>query len=846
VSSDAYIRLGSRGVRAHGQPAHHDSVVFVDAPPRQQLHNLRHAPFALFRDARILLVRAGSPIDSPSEADRRDNAENPLSALARQVKALGLRVKYGVLHQPVGNAAWIEGDVPQMPDVLARARAIELEALLTWGNGVWRPENYHYLLPSGEHAAGFVRVADAIRRPRDAEVLASWLHYRLADNLGIVFDTGTLSAVAQALVAAMRSRGWAPGAVNVLDGYPATAIDVTRAVQETDRGGGVMAVLSVNSSGRVRDRIAAALERLTSQGGGSVDVLVDKRLVDRHEQIYAELPVSTWHPRPGFAPLVDYGSEGSESCHLCRDITTARIVPISPGSFDGMLPSAVAETTPAVSDAGRNFTLWECCNEPRDPSESPIGAIAFDSNPVDAVAPFRPRESMAIVVDHEQLLASRRFHRSAVAALDAELRRCRHRPQRVDLLLIPKHEAQLAGHKDFARGLYKAMGGRPKKTLEFPVHDDWSHELNTAVRDASRTIGVLCLGTVSGSTLQAALAAVQAAREPGEYDLIGYVIHARPLEEGAWRTLRNSYAHQLFAAWHSYLPDRSVFAEEHAVLAGVSHPMERALSTEARALLVRRKRFPTQVTPADEGVFWGTTPDSQLTPNSILGQGLRGPAVLTAVASAMERARKQAREVAAPTRRVFDMPAIARSYYDPMILAAVLRWIEPHEAWWGWRPADEKETIQAMLERATKEQKLILVPELLLAAAQGKLRERGIRVLRAHARLLLDENQVVAASNALTAEQRAPIELGVALCPEFGTRDEEKAAVHGALDAIARADGADELLRLLPDILRDLQQRQLPLDVIKRLDDRVQELLGPRSRSRPASSRRRSKSESVV
>jgi hypothetical protein len=62
-------------------------------------------------------------------------------------------------------------------------------------------------------------------------------------------------------------------------------------------------------------------------------------------------------------------------------------------------------------------------------------------------------------------------------------------------------------------------------------------------------------------------------------------------------------------------------------------------------------------------------------------------------------------------QRVFEMPAIARSYYDPMILSAILRWLQPHEAWWGTQARDEHNVIHALLERATIEHRAILLPE---------------------------------------------------------------------------------------------------------------------------------------
>jgi hypothetical protein len=168
-------------------------------------------------------------------------------------------------------------------------------------------------------------------------------------------------------------------------------------------------------------------------------------------------------------------------------------------------------------------------------------------------------------------------------------------------------------------------------------------------------------------------------------------------------------------------------------------------------------------------------------------------------------------------QRVFEMPAIVRSYYDPMILAAVLRWLQPHEAWWGVDISDEGAVVDSMLDRATLEHKLILVPELLLAAAQGKLNRPGITSAQARASSLLDDS-------GLTDEQKAPLKLALELSPQYGTEDDERQQTRGALAAIEGATSARELLILVPDLLRDLRAGRLSPQVANELETKVAKL----------------------
>jgi hypothetical protein len=811
MSSDAYIRIGSRGVRSFGRTEHHDSLVFADVPSGQQLTALRQASYALYQNAGTLLVRADSPVESRARGQRSRNGR--LAELKTQIEALqlGSSVQWGLLHQPVGQPSWIEGFEPHPDDIIDRARAIELEALLDWGQAIWTPTTYHYRLPSGEHAAGFVRVADALQRPRDIEALASWLHGLLADKVGIVVDTGTLSGIVEALVAAIRSKkGWHPGPVNVLDGYPATSLDVTSAVRDTNQGSGVVALLSVNSSGRLRDHLVHALSTLPDGQTKALDVLVNKAEITSYLQHSEGVQVRTWHPRPSEEPLVQYKAENAGQCELCRSAKTATLISISPRSFDGSLPSALARITPKVEDARRNRRLWEL-------ADSVKSAIRLEADPTQVVSEWRPPGQMPFVFDYAKLLAKPAFRRDAIKSLLEDLRRRRADPGDADLVLMPDHEYALRGRAQLLKELHPILG-RKFISGGFPVKGAWPQELLTKVHDARQCIAIVTLGAVTGTTLHTALSAVQGARDHGRYDLFAYVLHARLTDERAWQTLQNSYGSLLFAAWHCYLPERSPLRDEAKTLGELSDSAERGLSRAAMAFLKSRRELLSR-RDLDRGVslFWGTKPETELTPNSIFGQGLRAPATYAAVASAMERARRDQRSAIVPVRRVFEMPAILRSYYDPMILAAVLRWLHPHEAWWGVELDDEGVAIRALLTRATQAHRLILVPELLLAGAQGKLNRPGIMASQADASALLEEPGVEEAD-------RGPIELALALVPDYSTSDAEQQLAQGVALTLEDANSSSELLELVPGMLRDLRAGRLALDVVSELENKIEKL----------------------
>jgi hypothetical protein len=801
MSQDGYLRLTVRGPRvADTLAAGPGAMLFADVEPGALLAGglttLRDVPHDVFRDVRWLLARAQSaserarrlsvalpesirrrlgPAGHPargligetlgraigSGGSRPREPSQMLLDLRTQTERLELRCHVGLLHQPVGREAWLEGDVPHDAQLIERARAVELEALMAWGRAVWTPTDYHYRLPSGEHAAGFVRVANTIRGPRDAEVLASWLYPQLRDGVGFVLDTGTLTAVVESAVAAMRGDGREPGPITVLDHYPTTDLDVSRAVRAARRRNAVLAVLSVNSSGQVLDRLVRAMAAIGAGAETSVTVLINKSPIEQHRSVESGVVVDIWHPLPGHEPVVHAGPSDQEACELCIDQKTSTIVPISPDTFDATLKAAVRTITPSVSDATTNRTLWELCDE--------YDAIAIESQPPEDLARYRPPGPMALRIGIDQMLSHDDFRRRAVQALTRSLnlqgRRDLPGDLASDLLLVPRREIRLPGMDHLVRDLEPVIG-RPENVKGFPIDERWDDDLRRAVTEA-KTLGVLSLGTVTGTTLYQALAESQALREPGEL-LTAFVLHPRMADQRAWQTLENAYAHRLFSAWHSFLRLRSPIAEEARTLDAFTRDERFArLSDVARDFFDLRQRFCTDVQPAAHGLFWGSTPADRLTPNSIYGQGLHGPAAYAAVASAMERSRRQPLPRAEPERRVFELDAMARSYYDPMILSAMMRWLEPHEAWWGWAPEDARTIVFQMLVRLGEEgQQLILASELLLAAAQGKLARPAIGELRAMAEALAAR---------VSPERRGPLDLGLAMAPDYLTLDQQRA-----------------------------------------------------------------------
>ena len=708
-NAHAYVSIRNGGVRTFGAPRGKGSVVFVDLSSAVEVERVRELPAEVLREPRAhLLFRSDRP-----------DAEVELKSL---LERWAVQMDASLIQQNVGKPPTVAHLLGEPAIDLPGARAIELEALLEWGKAIWRPTRYHYRLPSGEHAAEFIKVSDAIRAPRDARVIASWLLPHVGDQTGLVIDTGTMTAVVEALQRRIIEAGLTPGPVAVLDQYPRTGVDVDDAVElASGETGRVLCLLSVNSSGAVRDRLVQALDR-------QAESLVDQRLVvmiDKREPPQRPL-IETWSPLPGSPALVRAGTKSRDICDLCRDSARARIIPINPFSFDGMLQAQIRPIMPSLSDARANWQFWQACSAHK--------AVAVESRSIAPVPALRSAVPMPVRIRLSELIKHEDFRQLARKALIARLKDVGDDfSAQSDLVLTPEHELNWDGFRDFWREISPTVAP-DQEPLPFPIEDgkELRPDVETKLGTAKR-VTVFALGVVSGWSLQKALLTIQHSHPEHDLELQGLVLHARTATSREWTTLRNSYGKRLFAGFETVLPDRSPLLEEQGLLKTLDSS---SLSKEAAELHEIRLRLCNGEAEQDgkpAALFYGSSRDAALTRNSLFGQRLDARATYFAVGSSMARARAEHDSQAAPEFRVFDLAGIARSYYDPLILASMFRWLAPHEAWWGWQGTDAQRTIATLLERAKGGDREILIPELLLGRAQGKVHDSALDAILAGA-----------------------------------------------------------------------------------------------------------------
>jgi hypothetical protein len=771
---------------------------FQEIPQR-----LTSTQYLLLRWPEVSAVDESEQIESQRDSLATDWARS----VASKTRAVGYGQMYtGVIRFRVGaepRLVWASNGV-QRPDLsdaelLQRALQVEFRSLLTWGHAIWRPTSYHYQLPSGEHAGAFIRVGDAFRTPRDVRVLSTWLAPRLRDGLGMVADSATLVPLITDLQALMSLRGWTSGRVELLDEYPRTKMNLTRVIQPLSSSpGGVLGLVSVSASGRYRDLMYDALDASArrSERNWSVVVLADKQpssASTRYQPILGPdeaVRSTTWIEIPDH----DLNPLDEATCRWCRTNERAQLVRIDPRTFEALALPGFALMTPDVTHARASLGIWQTSFE--------ADAVAIQVPP-DRMSPSyvsRPKSAiMSVLVDVNKLLQL-----STTTLVDAVSERVetlrqeeRTSPsmavrfdwgddtaagQPYDGVLVSKYDMERPGFdRLFDHVMHLINMDGITATQVVPPDDQSPARAPEVVSDWRRAL-VFSLGSVTGWNLRQ----IQLATEDRWAGLHGreisaLVIHGRPESFRDWESIGRAFRDRLRAVWLTYIPSRSPMAEESVHL-GAVNAQSLSLSKPAREFLLARRAYcgpRAELTwdewqaefdrgdgaPDPHSVFWGMPPRgtgaTHVRTQSNYGYEVDAVTAYAAIGAAMHSARQRA-AADDPRWRVFEMPAISRAYYDGILLAAILRWCEPQETWWG---ANEREAANVMRELIARtgndEDRKVLFPELLLAAAQGKIPHDAVRVLM---------SEIPTIAERWDERDRAPVELGMVLAEAAAIR----------------------------------------------------------------------------
>lgn len=759
ADASSYVRVeGGRATPAAEAVDHPSGLIFVDVErDRAGGWEGEVADQLRFVDETLLARRGPMLIRAPRMGDPAgiELIRGALEARLGAAPEIG-QVLFEV-GAPLPTPIWTgDGGLPDS-EVLATARAIELAAVLQAGKAHWQPSTFHYELPSGQHRADFIRLGDGFRSPRDARALATWLYPYLDIGRALLLDSSTMLPLALALQDAAQAANRPLGPVAVRDGYPDSLLSDEELIELTVGANGALVLLSVSSTGTTRDALGAALDHRGVRYWW-IESLVDRR---------RPTAVAVHDGAVGFADpwlcIPDMPLAEGEGCALCRDAQRAPYVRIDPGSFaNTSLPEPPVVVMPDPPIPARQIDrLLELYQD--------VDGMGIDCDPA-ARTKLRRLPRRWGVRFHPHLLLD---HADLVPSLREQLERDRgdRNDGRVDLDALRGFDAIVFLDEDdgpqfgaLLDALPDLLGGEtaPRRVVLPSRADDVDFDRLKADLASATHILVVTVGTVTGGTLHELLMRINRARSDtpkGTYVVSGFVLHARPPSYREWQSVRSAYGQRLVAAWMTYLPaeDHPLADEQRLWRQNLD---ETTLSDEARRFVAARRSWvlnnpqsewparratwdPASGDPNPASVLLCQAPSNAdedlplLQANSRFGHRMSMVGTLVGVGATLHRARLEREHQGGPPGLRFDLTRIPAVYFEAPIVSAVLRWLRPFEAFWEYEQRPAEDTLRELWHQTTFEDpgsRGLLLCELLLAAAAGKLPRKTYPVIREMAR----------------------------------------------------------------------------------------------------------------
>ena len=342
---------------------------------------------------------------------------------------------------------------------------------------------------------------------------------------------------------------------------------------------------------------------------------------------------------------------------------------------------------------------------------------------------------------------------------------------RTALIIAPRHDIEpvtiprFAGDgtvdlKDSLRSVLDGIG----LDQSLPIITSDATDLTQRIADLGKDDAVLVFswGSVTGLTLRHLKLTVADAliANHKELSVNGLVLHARPSTLSEWQSQQNQFRPGWLAClWSSYFSWRSPLRDEIRLLDRTEIKDVKRSKSATRFLQARMQflsmhstfseedddwspRFELEdSTVRPEDIFWGMSHHNVHQPHvrgrSLYGKDLDCVSAYAAMGSVINYTRLHEQPAAAPRWVMFDMSRIVRSYFDAIITCSILRWLQPGELWWGTErddPESVRDSVAFLLDQAADHpEQVLLVPELLLAAAQGKVPALAHKTIRERA-----------------------------------------------------------------------------------------------------------------
>jgi len=584
----------------------------------------------------------------------------------------------------------------ELPTV-AELRQAELLCGLHHEGAIFRHDGCHYLLPnSGVHAAAFVRMADALQDYIDVVRLSDFLVELVTPGTALAADNGSLLGLLATLALKVsETHGFVPQ-IRALNEYPVEPTAVGKMADELVAGGAqrLLFCLSVNSSGRVAEQIAGL-----SDLPANVVVLCNTGKLPKAENIeaFSEYQVDTWKAK-------EHGR--------CEECSRLHLLTIDPHNYEVRARVHLKPAPLDIRQAEKVRPFWEAAQD-ADAVRLHVRATTAPGSP----APVR---HLAVEIDVGKMLSSQGDFRQRCLEKLHEL----SPPQ---LVLIPKH-----GCSEILRQLVlEAYDDLDDDNVVVGGVGDEAPELCGQL-DENTHVLIIDDALVSGATLVSLHRTVHHARDDdGDAAISIFVPLSRPSRpDDREHVERHVYppAKQddgrikggLHYAYDLLLPDANQcpwcrekeFLEERLETLSpesrkrATNRIDRLKELEPPFLPCGRTEEPKTV-----GSFFGTLePRAAFAAVSAYAQGMR---------CKMEDDRHD------ETIKIVDVPLLLQAFFDPIIVAAMLRTFQVRDL----RDPGSGPEVARTIEENIKGYEPATIAELALAATEGKVPASTVRKL---------------------------------------------------------------------------------------------------------------------
>lgn len=577
---------------------------------------------------------------------------------------------------------------PFQESICAAIGKLEVMFILTTSNAIYERHDVHYVLPSGRHAQKFVRFADALINPIDIVRIADWVMPHLIGASGVLVDSGTILPLLYEICDRLRVSP--QSYVEVLQAYKSENYHIRDQVRELKRrvGHHIVAIISVNGSGKMRNRVRDELDK-------EDDLIV---LCDTGQP--SESPAV---PRIVEIPVQQYDVNSvTMKCDHCDRLAAIHIDPLS---YEGIFKPEVEPIKVDFRKAAENIEFWKIVNRIPDAIKYHV-TVPFGKEAEDDVRHFGIYIDVCKLLD-DLLFRSAIYHKLA-----------KYLP--VDIVIIPEN-ASTERLEKFVRD-YDICG----KIVIAP----WGNFQEFIRQEVSWRKRILILddAIVTGSRLRSLRREVYNATRVGVVDdveVIGFALIARPPNKTVLDQTRNSYydpgVNKFIIDWgyRLFLPrigaENCPWCRERKVLKSFA----RNLSDESER--VRRERIlELEKSPIEYPLILKETEDviGTVIKGSMFGD-LHSSVAFAACISATQLARNEVNEKATgPRQLMIDLNHAISAFYDSVLLAAILRTSTPLEL---GGPFVEREITENLLNGGIEISSDDNIAELLLAALEGKL-----------------------------------------------------------------------------------------------------------------------------